>query len=132
MMCYSDDFERPELHDETFIKTRKPHECCACHGIIASGAEALRTKGRFGGHWYQYYICEECHRLMCSLAADELRRGCDWREAWCGVSDLAQERHDRTEDGTLPVMLQGTMQEVRLQVDDAWKAACEQRRAGVA
>jgi hypothetical protein len=130
-MCYSDDYERPELHDEAFIKTRKPHECCSCDVTIAAGAPALRAKGRLGCEWYQYYMCEECHRLMCSLAADELRRGCHWCEAWCGVSDLAQERHDRTEDGTLPVMLQGTMREVRQRVDTAWKAACEQRKAGV-
>jgi hypothetical protein len=132
-MCYSDDYERPQLHDEGFITTRKPHECCACDVPIAAGSPALRNKGRYyHGEWFQYYMCEECHRLMCSLAADELRRGCDWREAWCGLSELAQERRDRTEAGTLPVMLQGTMREVRQQVDDAWKAACGQRKAGVA
>lgn len=106
-MCF--DYEdTADVYNESTVKTRKKHYCDGCHKVHPAGSQMLYVSGLFDGDWFRYYVCEPCQMLRYSIAAEEIRHGCEWHTAWCAFEDLQEYCNDRSE----PVqMLTGTPEE---------------------
>lgn len=115
-MCFDND-DTADIYDQTDVKTRKPHCCAGCHKIIPAGSQMSYTRCLFDGHWSNWYECEDCRRMILSIAAEEIQHGCRWSEAWCQIDDLQPYLADRSEPMKL---LQGTLEECWQQVNQAW------------
>lgn len=118
-MCFEYD-GYPEFHNAHTVKCRKPHKCAGCRKVIPKGESAEYTSGKYDGDFYAYYTCENCQRLILSIAAEEIRHGCHWDESWCSVDDIQDYISQRREP--LPV-LDGTVEECRQQVCELWESS---------
>ena len=115
-MCFDND-DTADIYDQTYVKTRKPHRCAGCRKIIPAGSRMSYSRCLFDGHWSNWYECEDCRRMILSIAAEEIQHGCRWSEAWCSIDDLRQYLADRSE----PVkLLQGTLEECWQKVNAEW------------
>ena len=116
-MCFDND-DTADIYDQTNVTTRKPHRCEGCRKIIPAGSQMSYTRCLFDGSWSNWYECEDCRRIILSIAAEEIQHGCRWSEAWCQIDELQEYLRDRRE----PVkLLHGTLEECRQQVNAAWK-----------
>ena len=88
-MCFYYD-DQPKIQEIREVKCRKDHPCEGCLRTIRKGERAEYNSGLFDGHWYSYYVCDRCQRLIMAIAANELLEGCPWHTAWCSPCDLAE------------------------------------------
>ncbi len=113
-MCFEYDEGSQFYNTHRVRKTRKDHRCNGCHKVIPKGASCTNNTGLFERHWFSEYVCDDCQRLLLSIAAEELRDGCPWHTAWCATEELQEYSMNRHE----PVpLLQGTLEECREQVN---------------
>lgn len=47
-------------------KSRKPHICEYCFGIIPKGSSCSNEKGKSDGDFCNYYLCNRCYDLLSS------------------------------------------------------------------
>lgn len=115
-MCFEyDGF--PKMQNERAVKrTRKPHQCTSCGRGIPVGSPALYSSGVMDGEFYSFYVCEGCQRLSFTFAADEIRRGCKWHQAWCSWDELHDHARECRFAKTMPPLLEGTLEECYQQV----------------
>lgn len=125
-MCFEYD-GYAEMYEARTVVCRKPHRCEGCGGTIVKGESAELATGKFEGRLFAEYTCETCQRMILSIAAEEIRHGCHWNEAWCATSELAEYLSHRHGD---PVpLLVGTLEECRYHVNAMWKAHEASKRA---
>ena len=115
LMCFDYDGESEFFNSKT-VRTRKPHRCSGCNKVIPTGSQAEYCAGKYDRDFFSYYACENCQRLIESIAAQELREGCDWSQAWCSIDDLQQYLYDKRSYGEEVELLQGTLEECRAEV----------------
>ena len=114
-MCFNYDDYPVFLHSKT-VKCRKPQNCEGCREIIQAGEYAKYTSEKC----YAFFCCETCQRTILSIAAEEIRYGCGWSEAWCHPSDIRNYLRNRGEPLT---MLEGSLDECKRQVNELWSNA---------
>jgi hypothetical protein len=117
-MCLDYD-DYPEFLQSKNVKCRKPQNCEGCREIIQAGEYAKYTSGKCHEFLYMYE-CEQCQRTILSIAAEEIRHGCSWSEAWCHPSDIRNYLRNRGEPLT---MLEGSLDECKRQVNELWSNA---------
>jgi hypothetical protein len=115
-MCFSYDDNYPEFLQSKTVKCRKPQNCEGCREIILAGEYAKYTSGKYD-EFFCMYECETCQQTILSIAAEEIRHGCSWSEAWCHPSDIRNYLRNRGEPLT---MLDGSLDECKRQVDELW------------
>lgn len=125
-MCFDYD-KYAEMYEARTVVCRKPHRCDGCRRAIDKGERAELATGLFDGRFFGEYTCETCQRMILSIAAEEIRHGCHWNEAWCATSELAEYLSHRRGD---PVsLLAGSLEECRTHVNAMWKAREASKRA---
>lgn len=83
------------------------------------------TTGKFDGEFFRVYECEQCQRMILSIAAEEIEHGCRWSEAWCAPEDVSSYVAERGE----PVkQLTGTLDECWKYVNDLWLSKVAEHR----
>lgn len=121
-MCFNNDDGYCEMYELRYVKCRKPHKCGGCNRIIPKGEQTTCETWLWEGDWFATYSCDDCRRMILSIADLEISEGCRWHEAWCPLDELQQYLHDRHE----PVpLLQGTLDECRQQVSDHWASVLD-------
>lgn len=125
-MCFDFDYV-PEFHNSRIVKTRKEHQCDCCFKRIPVGIKVEYNAGKMEGDFYSYYVCDECKRKQLSIAAEEIRHGCSWNEAWCPLEEI----HDYLCNAEVP-MMEGTLDECLQQLNALWKETIEARRSALA
>jgi hypothetical protein len=116
-MCFEYD-GYPEFNNTKIVTTRKPHRCYCCGQSIEAGSQAEYSAGKFDGRFYAFYICDDCKRKQLSIAAEEIRHGCNWNEAWCAYEDV----HGYLAGSETPI-LKGSIDDCIKQVNDLWREA---------
>jgi len=119
-MCFEYD-ESPKMAEERQVKCRRDYACEGCSRGVKKGTFALCCTGLFDGHWYRYYVCDRCQRLIMAIAANELLEGCPWHTAWCSPCDLAEyvEEHAAYGEEIRPLGMP-TIADCRRYVDDVF------------
>lgn len=116
-MCFEYD-DYPEMYNARQVVVRKPHRCEGCGKIIQPGQPAKLATGKFDGSFFREYQCEPCQRMIYSIAAEEIRHGCSYSQAWCAPFDLREYLADRAK----PVeLLEGTLEECFAMVNQLWE-----------
>ena len=67
---------------------RKPHRCSGCGKLIEKGERHRVHSGKFEGEVFSERECDDCQRMILSIAAVELENGCEWNTIWCPLSEL--------------------------------------------
>ena len=111
-MCFDYD-DYPEFLQSKTVKCREPQNCEGCREIIQAGEYAKYTSEKC----YAFFCCETCQRTILSIAAEEIRHGCSWSEAWCHPSGIRNYLRNRGEQ--LP-MLEGSLDECKKQINELW------------
>ena len=111
-MCFDYD-DYPEFLQSKTVKCREPQNCEGCREIIQAGEYARYTSEKC----YAFFCCETCQRTILSIAAEEIRHGCSWSEAWCHPSDIRSYLRNRGEPLT---MLEGSLDECKRQINELW------------
>jgi hypothetical protein len=62
--------ERPDVYDESIIKTRKPHKCYECSRTININDEYTKIKGLWNSKWSNFNYCNSCTQLRKYLEND--------------------------------------------------------------
>jgi len=122
-MCFSYD-DYAEMCESKVVTCRKPHRCCGCHRQIAVGETANASSGKFDGSFFRAYECEDCRRLILSIAAEEIEHGCSWNESWCAAEGLSEYIAERSKP---VVVLGGSLEDCWSHVNELWKQKVEQR-----
>ena len=112
-MCFSYDDDYAEVLQSKTVKCREPQNCEGCREIIQAGEYAKYTSEKC----YAFFCCETCQRTILSIAAEEIRHGCSWSEAWCHPSDIRSYLRNRGEPLT---MLEGSLDECKRQINELW------------
>lgn len=97
-MCFYYD-DQATIQEIREVKCRKDHPCEGCLRTIRKGERAEHNSWLFDGHWYSYYVCDRCQRVIMGIAARELLDGCPWHTAWCSPCDLAEYMREHEEWG---------------------------------
>ncbi len=83
------DYDANNVYRAKMVKARKPHNCCECRRIIASGEMYERVNLCSEGGWSEFKTCIGCKRLRDDMACggaflfeglDQAVQGC------CGFS----------------------------------------------
>ena len=111
----------PEFLQSKTVECREPQNCEGCREIIQAGEYAKYTSEKYVENvktMYAFFCCELCQRTILSIAAEKIRHGCGWSEAWCHPSDIRSYLRNLGEQ--LP-MLEGSLDECKRQVDELKK-----------
>jgi hypothetical protein len=122
-MCFEHDGYN-EFYNQKTVTTKKPHKCECCRETIPSGAKCDYHAGKFDGDFFAFYVCESCERKRLSIAADEIRHGCDYSTAWASYEDI----NDYLAECPDLEILDGTLEECRRQVNEIWKKQLEETK----
>lgn len=119
-MCFHYD-DTVEFAKVKQVTCRKPHKCNGCKREISIGEIARHSSGKFDGEFFNYYDCENCQRLIYSIAVYEINRGCRWENSWCSSDDLQEYWSNKNEEIQI---LSGTLEECYEQVNRLWGEKC--------
>lgn len=101
-MCFTYD-SHSDIHQESLVKSRKPHQCIACYQMIDARSIRLYASGVCEGSWYRFSMCARCVFDTLRVVARELDEGCKYHEAWPSPDDLVEHIKDYTDLGqTMP------------------------------
>lgn len=77
-----------EFTDVSEPKARKPHKCCECDRLIATGSHYERYTGFYEREWLTYRTC-----LDCKYIRDGLRCGQSWMfgSLWEDIDQIWEE-----------------------------------------
>lgn len=80
----------------SWVRARKPRQCCACETVVAVGTLYHKYKMLFDGEWSEFYHCARCWEICLALweltcEAIDLTLGCGetWERPPPSVAELA-------------------------------------------
>ncbi len=95
-MC-DNDLEGPAVQVLSWVRARKPKQCCACETVVAVGALYHKYKSLYDGDWAEFDHCARCWAMCEALWAmnggEAIDLGLNCGEVWNGappeVAELA-------------------------------------------